>query len=552
MNHVCAKRQPCVQSSEGISTVSRRMAEQVAFTTDNEHNEYDASSEHEGEREDEEERGDGEERENEGERVEEREKEKGRCAEEYGEAEEEIRAAFARMHMTRPSKALNHYLTTLKDGSRTWNEETLIMGIHDFAAIIGCQRPKYFETPWSGLRYPAEIEELWCQTYPHLSRVAMEENFGWVCPQTWSYTFEDNTCTLTYCGSAPLSQGFNEAVIGPTSVDCGMVCQFLVGMGIRYMIGDKLFNRAFDVPGRQFRIVQSWNKSGRGGNPFYAFYDRFSSTSTRIHTLTFYNHSSYMEKHPGGRHRLENTTQVDDEYLMFHPSSTYKSLSLDEVQQKLVESYNEARDLADAKAMALWKLYPDYVHPNFAPHTWGEMHKKSCKMAADNIIDVEELRRDQRSEIRLLFNFQRLKSCLERASRSPTAVDILGGAEEAHAKRLRRDAKRILIPDCNDVIARLKETDNLLKSLERRINTEEEGTIEQGSNVKGPLKRELDDILSELAVQLRSARELYARRLQKQLRVLEQVNITLADFDNTLKPLQTGEQSGDEESAKEL
>ena len=87
------------------------------------------------------------------------------------------------------------------------------------------------------------------------------------------------------------------------------------------------------------------------------------------------------------------------------------------------------------KAMTLWNLYPDYVHPTFAPNTWGEMHEKSCKMA-DNIIDVYELRRDQRADICLTFNFQRLKSCLERVSPGQTAVDILRGAETAMQRDL--------------------------------------------------------------------------------------------------------------------
>ena len=39
--------------------------------------------------------------------------------------------------MAQPSRALDHYFTTLKDGSRTWNEETLITGIkHTHACLV--------------------------------------------------------------------------------------------------------------------------------------------------------------------------------------------------------------------------------------------------------------------------------------------------------------------------------------------------------------------------------------------------------------------------------
>ncbi len=359
---------------EIVKKVPGQMVGQVAFTTNGERPQYEASEEQtQREKEEGEEEG------------------KEEVQEGYGEAEEEIRSALARMYTAQPSRALDRYFTTLKDGSREWNEETLKTGICAFAAIAGCQRAEYFETPWSGLHYPTEIKELWRRTYPLMPCAVMDQNSGWVCPATWSHTFENATCTLTYCGSTPLSQGLNELATGPTSLDCGMFCQVLIWMGLRYMTGDDIFDRAFAR--RQFKIVQSWEKPGPEGNPLYPLYDRWSDSGTRIHTRTVYNHPSYLQKHPGGSARLQNTTQVDDEYLTFHPTSTCKSLSFDGVQQKLVEAYNTARDFADKEAMALWKRYPNYIHPALAPNCWGEMLIKSFE-SADNIIDVDRLRRE--------------------------------------------------------------------------------------------------------------------------------------------------------------
>ncbi len=224
-------------------------AGQVAFTASSERPQYEASIE-EG-------------------REEEEEEEEVVVEEEYGEAEEEIRFAIARMYVAQPSSALVRYFTTLQDENRAWNEETLITGIRDFAAIAGYQRAEYFENPWSGLQYPTEVEELWRQTHPCLSRAARDESVGWICPPTWSHTFENAMCTITYCGSAPFSQGLNELATGPTSLDCGMFCQVLIWMGLRYMTGDGIFDRAFDVTIRQLTIVQSWCKSGPEGNSLY-------------------------------------------------------------------------------------------------------------------------------------------------------------------------------------------------------------------------------------------------------------------------------------------
>ena len=91
--------------------------------------------------------------------------------------------------MAQPRRALNDDLTTLKDESRTWDEETFITGIRKFTAIA-----RRHETLWLGPHYPSQIEELWRQTHPHLSGAAME-NFDWVCPPIWSYIFDNATCT---------------------------------------------------------------------------------------------------------------------------------------------------------------------------------------------------------------------------------------------------------------------------------------------------------------------------------------------------------------------
>ncbi len=126
------------------------------------------------------------------------------------------------------------------------------------------------------------------------------------------------------------------------------------------------------------------------------------------------------------------------------------------------------------------------------------MHKKSYE-SADNIIDVDRLRRDQRAGICLTFNLQRLKSCLGGVSSSQTAVDILREAEKVYVKRLREDAKRMLIPVCKNTITRLEEVDASLKRSKSWLNNEEGDGEEQAGNNKGRLKRSRNGKSSVLA-----------------------------------------------------
>ncbi len=129
-------------------------------------------------------------------------------------------------------------------------------------------------------------------------------------------------------------------------------------------------------------------------------------------------------------------------------------------------------------------------------------------------------------------------------------MDILREAEKAHAKRLREDAKRVLIPLCNDTLTRLEEVDTSLKSSETWFNNEEGDGEEQARKNKGRVKQAIDDIWGGLAIDLRRAREQYAPRQATQLEALRQVNTTLAHFDSASNALQTGEEIGDEESAE--
>ncbi len=199
--------------------------------------------------------------------------------------------------------------------------------------------------------------------------------------------------------------------------------------------------------------------------------------------------------------------------------------------------------------MTLWERYLKYIHPALAPNCWGEMLIKSFE-SADNIIDVDKLRREQRAGICLTFNFQRLKSCLERVSSSQTAVDILREAEKARAKRLREDVKHVLIPLCTDTLTCLEEVDASLKSAETWFNNVEGDGEEQARKHKRRVKQAIDDIWRGLAIDLRRVREQYATRLATQLEALRQVDTTLAHFDSASDALQNGEEIGDEKSAE--
>jgi len=145
---------------------------------------------------------------------------------------------------------------------------------------------------------------------------------------------------LTYQGEAPLSKGLNELLQGPTTLDCGMWCQLLLWMAIRYLIGDGLFDKLFKFGKRQFTLTQNhyqpMNKAGTTGSLLYPFYDKplhgkatdSLESQTRIQTRAVYGHTAYIAKHPGGEARLYHVTQINGDNIIFEPAISYQNHNL--------------------------------------------------------------------------------------------------------------------------------------------------------------------------------------------------------------------------------
>lgn len=223
-----------------------------------------------------------------------------------------------------------------------------------------------------------------------------------------------------------MSQGLNELLLGPTTLDCGMFCELLVWTAIRHLLGDTVFDARFDFGESGFTLTQSWNmeNTGRGsvgGNNLYPFYDtvpvgeidrRFSQTST-IHTRTFFNHDTYLMKHPGGEARLHNVVQIDDSYVVFDPAVPKNVLSYEELDGRLLQGYNIPRSVADVERLWIYSRWPQKVHPAFAPKTFGTLAMEA-RSYEDHVLTEGDWERSRAARtgdadaFRFRFNFRRL------------------------------------------------------------------------------------------------------------------------------------------------
>jgi hypothetical protein len=269
------------------------------------------------------------------------------------EKEEERADILTRLKIEPPSSDLLAYFKLLKARSTDLSEETFIDGMLIFANICGCERAKYYPSKIKGIHYPTTFTTTWNQIYPQHPITVWE---------------------------GPFSQGLNDILAEITTVDCGMWTVLEFWFGLRYMLGDASFDILFPFKNGQFTLSQCWdeptNAENAAGNllfPLYVtpFYANLLGKSSRIETKTVWNHPDYSKIHPGGMTQLYNSNWIDGKNIAFDSDATENILSDADLEERLRMRCNAPRDLADMQKLWLWREFPEYEHPHFAPKTFG-------------------------------------------------------------------------------------------------------------------------------------------------------------------------------------
>uniref|UniRef100_A0A093UM96 Uncharacterized protein n=1 Tax=Talaromyces marneffei PM1 TaxID=1077442 RepID=A0A093UM96_TALMA len=342
---------------------------------------------------------------------------------------------LSKLHDAPASSSLDAYFQRLEEGSPTWDIDVFVEGIKLMASLSGPEKRKYYDNSLKGLHFPTTFTKLWNKAYPKLPITLRDQDIRWQCPPSWSNELKDSRHVITYLGEAPLSQGLNELLKGPTTLDCGMFCQLVLWMAIRYLIGDRFFDEIYKFEKGHFVITQNWDVPINGtrtiGNLLYPFYDApdevKAGSLARIRTRTIFNHTYYRYKHPGGMDSLQNVTQIDGYNVIFDPDGNQTVLSTPQLNGMLRDAYNAPHDSIDKEKIWLYTTFPDYVHPDFAPLNYGVLAKAVERLAGHTVGENEwKNSEDERKELArgmdLVFNFQRLLSCLERTEADVNSI----------------------------------------------------------------------------------------------------------------------------------
>lgn len=168
------------------------------------------------------------------------------------------------------------------------------------------------------------------------------------------------------------------------------------------------------------------NDTGTTGNLLYSFYDLplGDATNLCIQTKATYNLLKYLSRRLGGDTRLHTSTQYDNKYGFFEPGAPPDLVLLLDLEQRLLQEYNAPRDVADWEALWRYINFPEYIHPRLGLN-FGTLAKEAEAYADYTLSEAKWNNCKRPKGAHLVFNFERLISCLEEYSNSE---DILVNA----------------------------------------------------------------------------------------------------------------------------
>jgi hypothetical protein len=320
---------------------------------------------------------------------------------------------LSNLHNEPASPDLQAYYKSLKEGSPTCTIDAFIEGGKSFVNRCGSEKLL------KGLLYPSAFVEQWNQQNPERPITVWDDEIRYQCPPSWSNEVIKGVWVLRYLGEDLFGQGFNELLKGPTTIACGMWIQLFLWMALRWAKGDKTLGQKFKFKKGEFTLTQYWdqpmNDAGTKGNLLYSFYDLplGDTTNSRIRSKTIFNHPKYRATHPGGVAYKHNIIQCDNEYMIFDPATPPNMVSHSDLEKRFLQEYNVPRDVADWETLWRYIKFPEYIHPRLTPKNFGTLAREAEEYA-DHTLSETEWNDCKRSKgAHLVFNFERLISCLD-------------------------------------------------------------------------------------------------------------------------------------------
>src|SRR5437588_11919 len=141
------------------------------------------------------------------------------------------KAYFISLHDLPVTREFNDCLSAFKE-PKNLTMDNLLVGIKLFAEVANLapeKRKAFFGTPYGGLHYSAELNNIWNQNSPIKSEMT---DLYLLAPTPWEYCYQNGLRYLYYKGDN-LAGALDKLIRGPTTLDCGMFCQLSIWFGLR-------------------------------------------------------------------------------------------------------------------------------------------------------------------------------------------------------------------------------------------------------------------------------------------------------------------------------
>lgn len=232
-------------------------------------------------------------------------------------------------------------------------------------------------------------------------------------PSLW--TSGTSQRTLKYVGK-DLAGALDQLLLGPTIIECGMFCKLSILFGIRYMLGNLLFNQLFCHDTFDLSTMLHDENASATNNPLPQFFEMENDSTIQNGVGISYveNDMFYCLKHPGGTSVGYNTVTIHNKHTIFKPGFGKKAnLSVEDILEILRQDLNTAQDEDDEAQIKQYKTQNPFGQHRNLQATFFQLITVYPKLSRYTLSQKKfesDIEKSSKQRPALRFNFEKFKS----------------------------------------------------------------------------------------------------------------------------------------------
>lgn len=308
----------------------------------------------------------------------------------------------------------------------------LIQGMEEFMRIANFssrERMAFYGNKLAGFHYRNDYVALYNEDKDENEQIKIGSqayhSLPFHAPYLW--TIGTSQRTLNYVGT-DLAGALDQLLLGPTIIECGMFCKLSILFGIRYMLGNLLFNQLFCHDTFDLSAMFHDENTSATNNPLPQFFEMENDSTIQNGVGISYveNDRFYSLKHPGGSSVGYNAVTIHNKHTIFKPGFGKKAnLSVEDILEILRQDLNAAQDEDDEAQIKLYKTQNPFGQHQNLQTTFFQLITVYPKLSRYTLSQKKfesELEKSSHQRPALRFDFEKFKSWVssEKHQHAPT------------------------------------------------------------------------------------------------------------------------------------